>query len=233
MFEGWYDAWGNLYESVRTGKPVVQKPHDQSDEATRTYIMGMYYRGVGQAKLLSKTLSLKGKKRLLGVAGGPGVFPIWFAKKNRSLRATVLDLPQTLKITREVIQDHKLGDRVSTQTGNYLTDASFGSDYDVVLLSSMLNQEPPSTLKDIMRKSLEALNPGGWLIVQDQFLNDAKTGPSLSALIGVNQLIHTPGGSSHSAKEAGEWMKEVGFSKVQRVPLGEESPFTVLRGIKP
>ena len=76
MFEGWYDTWGNLYESVRTGKPAVQKPHDQSDEATRTYIMGMYYRGVGQAKLLARKIDLRGRKRLLDVAGGPGIFSI-------------------------------------------------------------------------------------------------------------------------------------------------------------
>lgn len=233
MFRSWYDAWGRLYESVRTGKPAVQKPHDQSDEATRTYIMGMHYRGVAQAKLLAQKISLKGKKRLLDVAGGPGTFSIMMCLKNKGLRATVFDLPQTLRITREIIQSYNVEDSVATQAGSYLEEASFGKDYDAVLLSSMFNQEPPSTIKNILRKSHAALNGGGVIIVQEQLLNDGKTGPALAALIGVNQLLHTPGGAVYSGKEMGEWMKEVGFTRVQRVPMPSPSPFTVLKGMKP
>jgi len=194
MFEEWYPTWGNLYEAVRTGRPVVEKPHDQGEGAVRTYIMGMHYRGMAQARLLAQKISLHGRKRLLDVAGGPGTFSAMMSLKNKGLQAVVLDLPQTLKITREIIGSFKMHDRVSTQEGNYLLDASFGKSYDAVLLSSMFNQESPSVIKDILRKSRAALNRGGLVIVQEQLLNDAKSGPALAALIGVNQLLHTPGG---------------------------------------
>jgi predicted O-methyltransferase YrrM len=233
MFEEWYPTWGRLYDAVRTGKPVVEKPHDQGEEAVRTYIMGMHYRGVAQAKLLSQKISLKGRKRLLDVAGGPGTFSIMMCLKNRGLQAVVLDLPQTLKITREIIESFRVADRVMTQEGNYLLDEIFGKGYDAVLLSSMFNQESPMVIKNIMRKSLAALNPGGLVIVQEQLLNDEKSGPALAALIGVNQLLHTPGGAAYSGEEMAEWMEEVGFAKVQRVSMPSPSPFTVLKGVKP
>ncbi|MCI0526345.1 MAG: acetylserotonin O-methyltransferase [Nitrospira sp.] len=233
MFEEWYPTWGRLYNAVRTGKPVVEKPHDQGEEAVRIYIMGMHYRGVAQAKLLSQKISLKGRRRLLDVAGGPGTFSIMMCLKNKGLQAVVLDLPQTLRITREIIQSFHVPDRVLTQEGNYLLDEIFGKGYDAVLLSSMFNQESPTVIKNIMRKSLAALNPGGLVIVQEQLLNDEKSGPALAALIGVNQLLHTPGGAAYSGEEMGEWMEEVGFVKVQRVPMPSPSPFTVLKGVKP
>jgi cyclopropane fatty-acyl-phospholipid synthase-like methyltransferase len=232
MFEEWYPTWGRLYDAVHTGKPVVEKPHDQGEQAVRTYIMGMHYRGVAQAKLLAQKISMQGRKKLLDVAGGPGTFSIMMCLKHKGLRAVVLDLPQTLRITREIIESFHIADRVTTQEGNYLSDKNFGHGYDAVLLSSMFNQESPSVIKDILTKSCAALNPGGLIIVQEQLLNDGKTGPALAALIGVNQLLHTPGGAAYSGQEMAQWMEDVGFAKVQRVTMPSPSPFTVLKGMK-
>lgn len=231
MFEEWYPTWGRLYDAVVTGKPVVEKPHEQGDESTRAYIMGMHYRGLAQARLLAKRISLKGRKQFFDVAGGPGVFTIFMCLANKNLKGIVFDTPQTLKITREIIQNYKIGDRVATREGDYFRD-DFGTGNDVVLLSSMLNQESPEMVKTIMKKGYQSMEKGGLILVQDQMLNARKTGPLLSALIGVNQLLHTPGGAAHSEKEVAEWMKEVGFTKVTRVDLKEPSPFTVLTGIK-
>lgn len=232
MFESWYPTWDKLYHAVVTGKPPVQKPHDQGEEATRTYIYGMHYRGVAQAQLLAKKIPLKGRSHLVDIAGGPGTFSIMFCKQNKGLSATVIDQPQTLTVTREIIASHEMTGRVHTKPGDYLNEA-FGSGYDAALLSSMLNQESPAVVQDIFRKTHQALAPGGLVIVQDQMLNDNKSGPVLSAMIGVNQLLHTPGGSAHSGQEVAEWMAAVGFSKIRRVAMPAPSPFTVLTGVKP
>ncbi len=233
MFDEWYPTWGRLYDAVRTGAPVVDKPHDQGDEAVRTYIMGMHYRGLAQAKLLAQKIKMSGRKRMLDVAGGPGTFSILMCLKNQGLEAVVLDLPQTLNVTRQIITQFGVSDRVGTQEGNYLSDQSFGKNFDAVLLSSMFNQESPAVIKEILRKSCAALNSGGLIVVQEQLLNDQKTGPALAALIGVNQLLHTPGGAAYSGQEMADWMREVGFVRVQRVAMPSPSPFTVLRGAKP
>ena len=232
MFEDWYPTWGKLFDAVVTGKPPVQKPHDQGDEATRTYIYGMHYRGLAQAQLLARKIPLKGRKRLVDIAGGPGTFSIMLCKANKGLSATVIDRPQTLRVTREIIASYGINDRVATKEGDYLAD-TFGAGYDAGLLSSMFNQESPTVVKDILRKTHDALAPGGLVIVQEQLLNDEKSGPALAAMIGVNQLLHTPGGAAYSGREMGDWMKEVGFTKVKRVPMPSPSPFIVLTGIKP
>jgi len=232
MFEDWYPTWGKLFDAVVTGKPPVQKPHDQGDEATRTYIYGMHYRGLAQAQLLARKIPLKGRKRLVDIAGGPGTFSIMLCKANKGLSATVIDRPQTLRVTREIIASYGVNDRVATKEGDYLAD-TFGAGYDAGLLSSMFNQESPTVVKDILRKTHDALAPGGLVIVQEQLLNDEKSGPALAAMIGVNQLLHTPGGAAYSGREMGDWMKEVGFTKVKRVPMPSPSPFIVLTGIKP
>ncbi|HAS18256.1 MAG TPA: hypothetical protein DCR39_10435 [Nitrospiraceae bacterium] len=64
-------------------------------------------------------------------------------------------------------------------------------------------------------------------------LNSDKTGPALSALIGVNQLIHTPAGAAYSDKEITGWLEEAGFRGVEFKTLSQPSPFTVLTAVKP
>lgn len=232
MFEEWVQPWAKLKDAVRTGKPVVEKQHDKGEASTRAYIMGMLYRGIPQAHLLAEQVSLSGRRRLLDVGGGPGIFAIVLCQKNPGLTATVFDLPQTLQITREIIEDYNSTDVVSTQEGSYLQDP-FGSGYDVVLLSSMINQEGPEVIENILRKSFEAMEPGGVLLIQEQLLNDEKTGPLLALQIGLNQLIHTPAGRAYSASEIAELAARVGFDHIAYRPLPEPSPFTLITANKP
>ena len=232
MFEDWYGPWGDLHTAVLTGKPVISKPHDQSEAAVRNYIMGMHYRGVAQARLLAGKINVQGRHQMLDVAGGPGTFSIFMCRRHRRLKAVVLDLPQTLRITRGLIAQFGVSERVTTYEGNYLQD-SFPGGNDMVLLSSMMNQEPPEIVRSIFKKSYDALEPGGLLILQEQLLNAEKTGPLLPALIGVNQLIHTPGGRVYSDREFSEWLQGIGFERVKQVQMAEPSPFTVLTAVKP
>jgi predicted O-methyltransferase YrrM len=232
MFEEWVQPWSKLKDAVQTGRPVVVKQHDKGDEATRAYIMGMLYRGIPQAELLAEEVPLKGRKALLDVGGGPGIFSIIFCQKNPSLTATVLDLPQTLRVTREIIDNYKASDRVKTREGSYLED-EFGAGFDVVLLSSMISQEGPDVIQSILTKAFNAMESGGILLAQEQFLDDDKTGPLLPVLVGLNQLVHTPGGRAYSAREFADIAYKVGFRNLNYRPLPDPSPFTLVTGIKP
>ncbi len=232
MFADWVSAWAKLKDAVVQGRPVVEKQHDKGEGATRTYIMGMLYRGIPQAQLLAEEVPLKGCKKMLDVGGGPGIFPIIMTERNPGLKAEVFDLPQTLRVTRDIIKDFKADDRVSTKEGSYLQDP-FGQGYDVVLLSSMISQEGPDVIKSIIKKSYDAMVSGGTILIQEQFLETDKSGPLLAALIGINQLIHTPAGRAYSAKEVADWAAKIGFKDLSFRPLPEPSPFTLIQGIKP
>ncbi|MFQ5356692.1 MAG: methyltransferase [Gammaproteobacteria bacterium] len=232
MFKDWVLPWSNLDQAVKTGQPVVEKQHDHGEEATRTYITGMLHRGIPQAQLLAEEVPLSGRKRMLDVGGGPGIFSIIMCQKNPELKADVFDLPQTLRVTRDIIKDWQAEDRVSTVEGSYL-DSGYGSGYDVVLTSSMISQEGDEVVKHILQESFNAMESGGLLMVQEQFLNDEKSGPMLPVQVGLNQLIHTPAGRAYSAQEVAEFAREIGFIDISYRPLPEPSPFTLITATKP
>lgn len=232
MFKDWVLPWSRLEEAVRTGKPVVEKQHDHGEEATRTYITGMLHRGIPQAWLLAEEVDLTGRKKMLDVGGGPGIFSIIMSQKYPGLKAAVLDLPQTLRVTRDIIKNWNAADRVTTVEGSYM-DEGYGSGYDVVLTSSMISQEGPDVVKHILRESYEAMVSGGIILIQEQFLDDEKAGPMLPVQVGLNQLIHTPAGRAYSAREVADFAAEIGFTSLSYRPLPDPSPFTLITGIKP
>ncbi len=232
MFKDWVLPWSRLETAVRTGQPVVEKQHDHGEEATRIYITGMLHRGIPQAQLLAEEVSLAGRKKMLDVGGGPGIFSIIMCQKNPGLKASVLDLPQTLRVTRDIIKDWGAEDSVDTIEGSYM-DEGYGEGYDVVLTSSMISQEGPDVVKHILRESFKAMESGGMMLIQEQFLDDEKTGPMLPVQVGLNQLIHTPAGRAYSAKEVAGFAAEIGFVDLHYRPLPDPSPFTLIVGTKP
>ncbi len=232
MFKDWVLPWSRLEDAVKTGEPVVEKQHDHGEEATRTYIMGMLHRGIPQAQLLAEEVPMEGRRKMLDVGGGPGIFSIIMCQKNPALKAAVLDLPQTLRVTRDIIKEWGAEDRVDTIEGSYM-DEGYGEGYDVVLTSSMISQEGPEIVKHILRESFKAMESGGIILIQEQFLDDEKTGPMLPVQVGLNQLIHTPAGRAYSAKEVADFAEEIGFVDLQYRPLPDPSPFTLITGVKP
>ena len=196
MFENWYEAWGGLYNTVKTGKPSALMHQEYTDEETRNYMMGMHNRALSQSDVLTGMFDLSGKKQLMDVGCGPSTFAIKFCEKYDGLNAVAMDREQNLKIAQEIVDQYGMQDRVELRPGDYNTD-SLGSGNDAMLLSSMTNQESPENIKKLLQKCYDSMNTDGVIMIQEQLLHADKKGPELAALIGVNQVINTIAGSSN------------------------------------
>jgi hypothetical protein len=71
---------------------------------------------------------------------------------------------------------------------------------------------------DRITRCFDALPSGGAVIVSELMMNDEKTGPASAALMSLNMLIETEG-RNYTWAEYTEWLKEVGFREIQRVPV--------------
>jgi hypothetical protein len=94
-----WPLWGNLVETVRTGKPARDPDMFQSSaEDTARFIDAMesIVQARGDARVLADTLDLGGVRRLLDVGAGPGTYAIELCRRHPELRATIFDLPGAL-----------------------------------------------------------------------------------------------------------------------------------------
>ena len=231
MFENWYEAWGGLYDTVKSGKPSALMHQEYSDQETRDYMMGMHNRALSQADVLTAMFDLSGKKQLMDVGCGPSTFAIKFCEKFDGLNAIAMDREQNLKIAKEIVDQYGMQDRVELRPGDYNTD-SLGQGNDAMLLSSMTNQESPENIKKLLQKCYDSMNKDGVIMIQEQLLHADKKGPQLAALIGVNQVINTVGGSSYSTTEMEGILDEVGFVAIKSEQMAEPSPFIMVSGYK-
>ncbi len=199
--------WQNfsaLDEVVRTGRPARCGFDHES------FIMGMHNLTVLRTESLIKAVGIKGVKTMLDMGGGPGTNAIAMAKKG--IRATIFDLPETIKIAKKVA--HREGVKgIGFIAGNFHVD-SIGSGYDLILISQIFHAFSTEENVALLRKCREALNPGGRVVVQEFPINEARTGPTYSALFSVNMLVGTEKGRCYSSREIKRWTAETGFKGV-------------------
>ncbi|MDH5544968.1 MAG: acetylserotonin O-methyltransferase [Gammaproteobacteria bacterium] len=231
MFENWYEAWGGLYNTVKTGTPSALMHQEYSDEETRNYMMGMHNRALSQSDVLTAMFDLSGKKKLMDVGCGPATFSVKFCEKYEGLNAVAMDREQNLKIAGEIVDMYGMQDRVQLLPGDYNTD-SLGSGNDAMLLSSMTNQESPENIRKLLKKCYDSMNDDGVIMIQEQLLHADKKGPQLAALIGVNQIINTVSGCSYSTAEMEEILRDVGFVDITSKQMAPPSPFIMVSGYK-
>ena len=230
-----YPVWGQLGDLLRTNRPPVEPESmlGTDPDKTRNFVYAMHNRALGVGAILPHGVDLAGRRRLLDVGGGPGTYSILSVQQTPGLRATVLDLPGVLEITREIIASYDCQDRVEVMPGDY-TQTAFGDGYDVVLLSGMMHRETAETCQLLLRKSFAAMDPGGQVIVSDVFFeNDRKDQPAFATHFALNMMLTSKHGSAHAETEMARWMTEVGFTDVRVKPLPAPNPHTLVLGSKP
>jgi 2-polyprenyl-3-methyl-5-hydroxy-6-metoxy-1,4-benzoquinol methylase len=217
MEESW-QGWSRLEEAVRKGHALEGPPTDKnSRRSLENFIMGMHNIATvrGDAAYMAKRIPLRGYRTLVDIGGGPGTYSIALCQANRMLKATVFDLPETLKITRKVLQNHDRTRRVSVKPGNYHED-SLGGPYDVALLSNIIHSENEHDNLKLMKKIFKSLNPGGLVIIKDHILTKDLTQPVDGAIFALTMLLFTKG-RCYSLEEIQDWFKKAGFEKGKRL----------------
>lgn len=212
------NRWVHLDEVLESGEPVRETAKRKSRKNHLNFILAMAYRARENFPLLFEALPLHGKKHLLDLGGGSGVFAIQFAEKYPDLKITVFDVPESEELARAFFERSPAKDRLNFLGGDFLSD-TFGGGYDVALLSSVLHIYSIQENVKLLQKVYRALEGGGILAIRDFFFNTNKTNPLDAALFAVNMLVNTERGNVYSVNEVKEWLQEIGFRKIKKVKL--------------
>lgn len=209
-----WKSWGTLTNAVRKGTSVYTDDVSESDW-TETFIAAMHYRAVKEAKILAMMLNLNSAKKMLDIGGGSGAFSMGMIECNLALQSVILDLPNVIPLTKKYVEAFPHKENISYTEGNYLTD-SFGSGYDLILLSAIVHINSNEQNKELIKKCSNSLNSGGQIIIKDWIMNEARTEPLGGALFAINMLVGTECGDTYTEKEMREWFSNAGINKIER-----------------
>ncbi|MFQ6114623.1 MAG: methyltransferase, partial [bacterium] len=183
------ERWSRLEEVVKTGKPIPKTDgtNKQKTEYTRNFTMAMANIGQLSARQVVEGLDLRAVKKMIDVGGGPGTYSMEFVRTSPRIRAVVFDLPEVVAITKEIIQQFEMADRIATKAGDYFVD-EFGADYDLAFLSNIIHSNSMEDIIFLFKKVGKSLNPKGRIVVKDFFVNENRTGPIFATRFAINML---------------------------------------------
>ncbi len=211
-----YDGFKDLAQHYTrpTGTPPEKSNYEammEDADKARRFTEAGYNASLPLAHKLAKYFDFSRFSHWLDVAGGSGCYAIAACEKNPSLKVTILDFPNVTAISREFIARHNLSDRIGTMNGNFF-DTPFPENCDLISFITPLQSYVPHEVIGLLKKSYDALQPGGMLMVMDYMLNDDKDGPLDPAFLnlsGIRNGHYT--GRVQSGPEYRDFFEEAGF----------------------
>ncbi|HTX44618.1 MAG TPA: methyltransferase [Methanocella sp.] len=114
-------------------------------------------------------VDLSGRKKMLDVGGGHGLFSIFFTKKYPGLKAWVLDLPAVAGLARENIERYGAADRVNVIPGDF-QGLKPGDVYDAIFISNVTASYDELCM--LISNARRSLRRGGVLVLRN-YVSDA------------------------------------------------------------
>lgn len=179
------------------------------DEAfARRFTAAMDCRGIYFAQALAARLDLTGRRRLLDIGAGSGIYACAIAARHPEVSGVALDQAPVDRIARKLIAERGLAGRVEVAVGDMF--AGLPPDCDAHLFSNVLHDWGADEVRALLRRSHEALPAGGLLVIHDAFINAAKDGPLHVAEYSC-LLMHSTQGKCYSTGEYAALLAEAGF----------------------
>ena len=226
--------WLRLNDIVATGKPVEPVNQERlGGDFFSKFVADIFPRSYGPAQTLAGALDLNGDGRpisVLDLAAGSGVWGIALAQKSPFVRVTAVDWPEVIAVTRKTVAHFGLMKRFQFVPGDLLS-ADFGTNHAVATLGHILHSEGEERSRALLRRTFEALTPGGTIAVAEFLVNDERTEPLGGLLFAVNMLVNTDHGDTYSYREISSWLREAGF--VNSRTLDSPGPSPLILATKP
>jgi hypothetical protein len=217
-----YALWQNLGHAVREDKPQWHRlpganpkgPFEtiyQDEAGLRSFMEAMFSGSYGASCEHAERFDFSSFKHIVDLGGASGAFFAAVLTKYPAIRGTIFDLPPVEKPARECMQRFGLSDRVEFTAGDFFSDP-FPADADMFVLGHILHDWNDEQGTALLKKTYEALPPGGAVFIGETLLNEKKDGPPYASFMDLNMLVATTG-KERTPSEYEAWLKSVGFSR--------------------
>jgi ubiquinone/menaquinone biosynthesis C-methylase UbiE len=218
-----WQSWGKLDTLIREGRNELPFENGFVDTATywKDYMKGQHNRAeAGQADCLVENINLEGKHKLLDLGGGQGSYSIALCAANPQLKAVLVDVKEPLEIASKLIEERGLQERIILVEGDFQT-VKLEQDNDVVLISGVVCITSEKDFRQLLRRSYDALLPGGLVIVQDFMRIDrSQERTFLDTMMDLYlKIAFDPNASDRQGDEVASWLTDTGLINPKQIAL--------------
>ncbi|MFI6326155.1 methyltransferase [Nonomuraea sp. NPDC050556] len=219
--------WANLDKTIRTGQPATSfyALTENDPELSRSFQAWTAALARRQGPAIARAIRVHRDARdVLDVGGSHTIHSTELLRLHPSLHATIIDLPEALN---SAVIEEPFRSRITLWPASFL-EADLGEGYDVALLFNIVHGLSDAEAADLLARVAKALNPGGTIVVGDQFrgATAGRASRTLLDLLDLNYLLAI-GGRIRTYPEVAAMLADAGFAGVRhRRPL--RSPATEL-----
>ncbi|MDB5318535.1 MAG: aziB2 [Phycisphaerales bacterium] len=226
--------WLRLTEVVRSGRPE-QGVNEQADGGAyfREFVEDIFPMSYEAACALADELGVADARErvsVLDLAAGSGVWSIALAEASPRVRVTAVDWPAVLPVTRRIAARHGVADRFDFVEGNLL-ETDFGHGHQIATLGHILHSEGAQRSQQLIRKTFDALAPGGTIVIAEFIVDEDRTGPPGALIFAVTMLVNTDAGDTFTYSQMAQWLQDAGFQDIRE--LDAPGPAPLILATKP
>jgi hypothetical protein len=221
-----YRFWGDLTEALRSGTPQNEIKHTgkpmfeelyREPARLEEFMRAMAGISAANFRALADKFDFSRYRTLCDVGGATGQLSIIVAGRHPHLRCTSCDLPVVEPIARRTIASAGLADRVQAASLDVFAEPIPRA--DVVTMGMILHDWNLPRKMHLIRAAYDALPEGGAFIVIENMIDDARRENTFGLMMSLNMLIEFGDAFDFTGRDFAGWCKEVGFRKVEVLPL--------------
>jgi ubiquinone/menaquinone biosynthesis C-methylase UbiE len=218
-----------LPDALRTGRPYAMHEERRDDgERWQAYIRGLFEISRAEHAANAALVPVEEPRLMVDVAGGHGAFSMAMCDRHPTLAATVLDLPPSAEVGRQIVAEQGYSDRISFREGDVF-ELGLGDDdsLDVVSVFNLAHHLPEERNRELCRMARAVLRPGGCMVMGDSARPEP--GEPVSEHGAISSLLFYAWSHSRNftASEIRGWMEDAGFTDVQS-HRNERSPWRMV-----
>ena len=208
------EGFTHLTEAVRRGGTAIPSAGSVAPEHPMwvEFARSMAPLAGMTAMLLANVLDIEHAAggKVLDIAAGHGMYGITLARLNPAIEVTAIDWKNVLAVAEENARAAGLGKRYSVRPGSAF-EVPFGDGYQIVLLPNILHHFDPAGCEKLLKRSHDALAPGGRLVIVEFSPNGDRSGPPDAVRFALVMLAGTPGGDAYTFDEYQGMLRRSGF----------------------
>jgi hypothetical protein len=169
-----------------------------------------------------------GHRRMLDLGGNSGEFALQLCRRHRQLSATVFDLPLVCEIGLEKMMSEPESARIGFCSGDLRTDR-LPLGHDLVTFKSVLHDWPQEDADHFLESAVQAIEPGGKLVIFERAPIDPQQKPPTFADLPVMLFFR-----SYRPPEAYmDTLARLGLLEITCRTVGLDTSFFLISAHKP
>jgi hypothetical protein len=235
MGEHWHwHVWGNLLESVKTGKPAWGFTHGgkevfdffaENPRESEIFNNAMTDMSFGTAPPVVEAYDFSGFQTFADIAGGHGFLLAQILKSAPNVKGILFDLPHVVAGADEMLERESVTARVEKVGGDFFAEVPSADGY---IMKHIIHDWDDERCLKILQSIHRAMNDGGKLLIVEVVVPEGNE-PHYSKLLDLEMLV-SPGGVERTANEYQELLARAGFRLTRIIPT--KSPFSIIEAVR-